>query len=63
MTKTKEYTPRRAPTLRRAFSHLDQSLEQNAPADNREKIDLIGRHLFGELWDLRHTKQNQTQST
>jgi hypothetical protein len=63
MTKTKEYTPRRAPTLRRAFSLLDQSLEQNAPVDYSERIELFGRQHFGELWDLRHTKQNQTQST
>jgi hypothetical protein len=58
MTRTKEYPIRRAPALRRAFHILDHGLEKNVPVDNSEKIDLIGRQLFGDLWDLRDTKTN-----
>ena len=53
MTNTKEYPMRRAPALRRALYILEHGLEKNVPIDNREKIDLIGRQLFGDLWKPR----------
>ncbi len=35
-----------------AFERLDWALEQNTEADfsNAEKIQLLGRHMFGDLW-------------
>jgi hypothetical protein len=38
---------------RRAIQRLDQALEQNAPLDNREKIEMLGRQMFGDLWEPR----------
>ena len=62
MAQTKPFTTRRAPALRRALHILDHGLEKNVPVDNSEKIDLIGRQLFGDLWDLRRT-DSEKQST
>jgi hypothetical protein len=36
---------------KRAIQNLDHALEQNAPTDFSERIDLCGRTLFGKLWD------------
>ena len=38
---------------RRAILDLDAALEQNAPGDYSEQIDLIGKQMFGSLWDLK----------
>lgn len=38
------------PAYRQAFERLDESLEQNTSVSNAEKLQLIGRHMFGELW-------------
>ena len=37
---------------RRAIHALDQALKQNAPRDNSELLDVLGRKHLGELWDL-----------
>jgi hypothetical protein len=38
---------------RRAIQTLDHALEQNAPADYSERIDMLGRQLFGDRWKPR----------
>lgn len=38
------------PAYRPAFERLDAALEQKTPSDNSEKIELLGRHMFGDLW-------------
>jgi hypothetical protein len=38
---------------RRAILSLDAALEQNAPGDYSEQIDLVGKQMFGVLWDLK----------
>ena len=38
---------------KRAIQSLDYALEQNAPVDFSERIDLMGRQLFGKLWTPR----------
>jgi hypothetical protein len=38
---------------KRAIQRLDHVLEQNAPADYSERIDMLGRQLFGHLWKPR----------
>ncbi len=40
----------RNPAYRQAFERLDAALEQNTQSNNSEKIDLMGRHMFGDLW-------------
>jgi hypothetical protein len=40
----------RNPAYRQALQRLDEALVQNAPSDNSEKLDLMGQHLFGDLW-------------
>jgi hypothetical protein len=37
---------------RQAFERLDAALDQNTQSDfsNAEKINLMGSHLFGDLW-------------
>ena len=42
--------PLKNPAYRPAFERLDAALEQNTPSDNSEKIELLGRHMFGDLW-------------
>jgi len=44
---------------RRALQHLDHALAQNQVCDNSEKIDLIGRQLFGDLWTPRNSQSNE----
>jgi tetrahydromethanopterin S-methyltransferase subunit G len=35
---------------REAFQRLDESLEQNTSVSNAEMLQLLGRHMFGDLW-------------
>jgi len=42
-----------SPAWRQAFERLDEALEQNTQSDNSdnsEKIQQLGRHMFGDLW-------------
>ena len=48
----------RNPAYRQAFQRLDESLEQNSGFSNAEKIELLGRHLFGDLWHEREQTGN-----
>lgn len=43
---------------RRAIDRMDQALEENAPADYSEQIDLLGRQLFGHLWEYKGRDSN-----
>lgn len=43
--------PKLPAALALAFWPMDQSLDQTAPTDNSELIDLFGRAHFGALWD------------
>jgi hypothetical protein len=45
---------------RRAVQTLDHALEQNAPADYSERIDMLGRQLFGDLWKPRLSDSNHS---
>jgi hypothetical protein len=36
---------------KRAIQRLDHALEQNAPTDFSERIDILGRELFGPSWN------------
>jgi len=40
----------RNPAWRQAFQRLDEALAQKSGFSNAEKIELLGRHLFGDLW-------------
>jgi hypothetical protein len=42
-----------APAYRQAFERLDEALEQNTQSDYSEKLELLGLHLFGDLWKAR----------
>jgi tetrahydromethanopterin S-methyltransferase subunit G len=44
------YLKVRNPAYRRAFQRLDESLEQNSGFSNAEKTELLGKHIFGDLW-------------
>jgi tetrahydromethanopterin S-methyltransferase subunit G len=39
------------PAYRQAFERLDESLEKNSGFSNAEKIQRLGRQMFGDLWD------------
>jgi hypothetical protein len=39
-----------------AFKRLDALLENGIESSNSEKIEILGRHLFGDLW---HARNNQ----
>ena len=41
----------RNPAYRQAFQRLDESLEQNSDFSYAEQIQLLGRQMFGDLWD------------
>ena len=43
---------------RRAVERMDEALQQNAPADYSEQIEILGRHMFGDLWTPRHLREN-----
>jgi hypothetical protein len=57
MKKTFKKQPVSPPPLprnwKRAIQNLDHALEKNAPTDYSERIDLLGRQLFGKLWKPR----------
>ena len=36
---------------RKALQRLDQALERNSRWSNAEKIQLLGRLMFGDSWD------------
>ena len=39
------------PAYRRAFERLDAALATNTESSfYRERIELLGRHMFGDLW-------------
>jgi hypothetical protein len=40
----------RNPAYRQAFERLDEALEKNTQPENSEKIQLLGRLMFGDLW-------------
>ena len=41
---------------RRAIQTLDHALDQNAPVDFSERLDLLGRQLFGKHWTPPRTR-------
>jgi hypothetical protein len=45
-----------APSLpkpwRQAIQRMDEALEHNAPPNNHEKIEMLGRQMFGHLWKI-----------
>ncbi len=45
---------------RRAIQRMDEALQQNAPTDYSEQIEILGRHMFGELWTPRHLREKST---
>ena len=40
-----------SPAYREAFQRLDEALEESSAFSNAEKIQRLGRHIFGDLWD------------
>jgi hypothetical protein len=46
-------------SYQRAFQRLDAVLEKGDEGSNAEKIEILGRHMFGELW---HARDNQATS-
>jgi hypothetical protein len=42
-----------------ALKRLDAFLENGDEGCNAEKIEILGRHMFGELW---HARNNQATS-
>ena len=45
---------------RRAIQRLDHALEQNAPLDFSDRIDLLGREMFGKLWTPRELRSQDS---
>lgn len=41
----------RSSAYRQAFDRLDEALEQNSGFSNAERIQRLGRQMFGDLWD------------
>jgi hypothetical protein len=41
---------------RRAIQRMDEALQKNAPTDYSEQIEILGRHMFGDLWTPRHLR-------
>jgi tetrahydromethanopterin S-methyltransferase subunit G len=60
MNRRQKPLPRRSQNAayRQAFERLDESLEQTSGGSNAERLQLIGRHIFGDLWD--GPEQNST---
>lgn len=52
MNRRQKPLPRRSrnPAYRQAFERLDEALEQNTSVSNAERLQLIGRQMFGDLW-------------
>jgi hypothetical protein len=58
-TSKKPPTPPPLPrSWRRAIQSLDHAHEQNAPTDFSERIDLLGRELFGKYWNHKPRLKN-----
>ena len=51
------------PAWCRAIETLDRALEQNAPQNNTELIEIFGRQHFGELWNRRPRDPDDTNQT
>lgn len=53
MRRRQRPSPRRPrdPAYRRAFERLDEALEENSGFSNAERIQRLGRCMFGDLWD------------
>jgi hypothetical protein len=47
---------RTARAYQRAFQRLDALLESGDEGCNAEKLEILGRQMFGELW---HARDNQ----
>lgn len=45
-----QHRPKNA-AYRQAFERLDEALVDNTGVSNAERLQLIGRHMFGDLWD------------
>jgi len=45
-----------------AIQSLDHALEQNAPTDYSERIDLLGRQMFGKLWKPRELDSKESSN-
>jgi hypothetical protein len=41
---------------------MDEALQKSAPSDFSEQIELLGRHMFGDLWTPRHLRENPDQN-
>lgn len=41
----------RNPAYRKALERLDEALERNSRGSNAELTELLGRIMFGDLWD------------
>jgi hypothetical protein len=49
----RQQPPQRRPknaAYRQAFERLDESLAGSTSVSNAERLQLIGKHMFGELW-------------
>jgi hypothetical protein len=46
----------------RAIQRMDEALRKNAPSDYSEQIEILGRHMFGDLWTPRHLRDNPNQN-
>ena len=65
MKSTFKKPPAPAPLPRnwkRAIQSLDHALEQNAPLDFSERIDLLGRQMFGKLWKPRELDSKESSN-
>ena len=40
----------RDPAYRSVLRRLEESLDQNADLSHAEMIEVMGRHMFGDLW-------------
>jgi hypothetical protein len=50
-------TQRKSRAYHRAFKRLDALLENGEEGCNAQKIEILGQHMFGDLWQAR---QNQS---
>ena len=48
---TCSHRPVRNLAYREAFQRLDGALEENTSVSHAERTQLIGRQMFGDLWD------------
>jgi len=45
---------------RKAIQRMDEALEQNAPEDYSELIEIFGRAHFGRLWNRKPSNSNNS---